>query len=82
MPINQKVSHYDDIFSDVDVGVDDGGVDDGALADEDVVADLQREECNSGQKNILNWFTTGLPNTTNFRLYTEPTDIYPTLRHR
>ena len=40
----QQKTYNDDILSDVDVGVDDGGVDDGVLADEDVVADLKRKE--------------------------------------
>ena len=42
----QEKTYNDDILSDVDVGVDDGGVDDGVLADEDVVADLKRKEGN------------------------------------
>ena len=40
-----KIQTYDDhVLADVDVGAGDGGVDDGALADEDVVPDLEGEE--------------------------------------
>ncbi len=46
-------SYYDDIFADVNVGIDDGGVNDGAFADEHVVADLKGKEGNSKMHNIM-----------------------------
>ena len=48
------VSYYNDILSNVDVGVDDSRVDDGPFADENVITDLQWEKCNT-EKNQDNF---------------------------
>ena len=48
--MNTIRTYDDNVFADVNVGIDDSRVDNGALADENVVADLEGEKGHSEVK--------------------------------
>jgi len=53
-------AYNDTVFADVNVGPDDGRVDHRVLADEDVVADVQREKSHPFGKLLERWSNDGL----------------------